>query len=199
MYAIPLAECMKFHWQNICNSTGRMYAVPLATCMWFHLDDATWPKMLHTSQQQWASPTASEQKTEDDSATVQSTLMQCKSYPPACTYYCDLDPMSTSKMVVTNPNSLLGYFPFDAWQGRRKKRSISLVERESSIDNEKGILHPSLQSHVARFLHSFPKPPILQCSFVSTSSYFPSSNPISHPSIPKEILLPLTHNTFFRM
>ncbi len=126
------------------------------------------------------------------------SLMQCKSYPPACTYYCDLDPISTRKMVVTNPNSLLGYFPFDAWQGRRKKRSISLVERESSIDNEKGILHPSLQSLVARFLHSFPKPPTLQCFFVSTSSYFPSSNPISHPSIPKKILLPLTYNTFLR-
>jgi hypothetical protein len=80
IYAIPLAECMQFHWKNICNSTGRMYAVPLATCMRLHLDDATWPKMFHTSQQQWVSPTASEQTTEDDSATVQSILW-CSASP----------------------------------------------------------------------------------------------------------------------
>jgi hypothetical protein len=45
MYAIPLAECMQFHWQNVWNSTGKIYAIPLAECMqfhWQHVCDSIW-------------------------------------------------------------------------------------------------------------------------------------------------------------
>jgi hypothetical protein len=75
MYGIPLAKYMQFHWQNVCNSTGKIYAIPLAECMqfhWQHVCDNIWmmPLDLKCFTQQWASPTASEQTTEDDSATV---------------------------------------------------------------------------------------------------------------------------------
>jgi hypothetical protein len=29
-------RCMQFHWQNVCNSSGKIYAIPLAECMQFH-------------------------------------------------------------------------------------------------------------------------------------------------------------------